>query len=511
MRKILEAQARARSARHQALSPKAARAPRKTKLAGFEEQAKELLERYPEITAQRILEELRERGFGGGYTAVKVYVRRTRPRPKPEPSLPTPSYGPGEMAQSDWSPHRVDFTHAPRQVVQVFGYALWFSRRKSYLLYEQSDFYALIDAHVKTFDRFKGAAHACTYDSQKAVVLGWEGNQPIFNPRFLAFSTHYEQRPVAARRRHPNDKPTVERSFWEFEESFLSGRRFRDLEDMRRQLAHWQDTICDQRRHKKLRRTALEMFAEEAPFLRPLPSHPYDTARVIYRVCSIDGFVSWDGNRYAVPYDRITEILPVRVTQRELFVYAADLRCVARHELAKRSAGVDVDPQNIHPPWNRHGASLEQLEHAFSEMGDDAKSFYQGLAVAAPRLCGYHARQILLLRERYSTTDLEAALRHARSFGAFDHQAVARILATRARPRTLAEYISEHAAQHLDEAAATGTAPRDLSEYDALPVASTNTAKEEDTSCASPEPQTQAHQTKPTSPNDSEDTSRSSD
>jgi hypothetical protein len=30
------------------------------------------------------------------------------------------------------------------------------------------------------------------------------------------------------------------------------------------------------------------------------PRHPYDTARVIYRVCGIDGFVAWAGNHYYV-------------------------------------------------------------------------------------------------------------------------------------------------------------------------------------------------------------------
>ena len=65
---------------------------------------------------------------------------------------------------------------------------------------------------------------ACKYDGQKAVVLGWEGHQPIYNPRFLAFATHYDFRPEACRPRRPNDKPRVERGFWEFERSFLNGR-----------------------------------------------------------------------------------------------------------------------------------------------------------------------------------------------------------------------------------------------------------------------------------------------
>jgi hypothetical protein len=116
----------------------------------------------------------------------------------------------------------------------------------------------------------------------------------------------------------------------------LEGREFVDLEDFRRQLQTWLDDTVDHRRRHGT--TALERFADEAPHLVPLPRHPYDTARVLYRVCSIDGFVDYGGNRYAVPYDHVTDILPLRITERELFVYAADFECVARHELVMAAA-----------------------------------------------------------------------------------------------------------------------------------------------------------------------------
>jgi len=165
--------------------------------------------------------------------------------------------------------------------------------------------------------------------------------------------------------------------------------------------------------------------------------------------------------------------LPVRVTQHELFVYAADLRCVARHELASRGAGKDVAPPGSHPPWKKTVADLDQLRVAFDQMGDGAILFISGLVVAQPRLAAYHARQILLLRERYATADLVSALGHAHSFGAFDYHAVARILAARAAPRTLAEYVAEDAARRIEERLGDcDTRPRDLDEYDRLPVAS---------------------------------------
>ena len=102
-------------------------------------------------------------------------------------------------------------------------------------------------------------------------------------------------------------------------------------------------------------------------------------------------------------------------------MYAADLRRVARHELAPRGAGRDIAPPDTHQPWSRRGAAdLEQLEQAFAAIGEAGALFFAGLVAAQRRFAGYHARQILLLGERYTTSDLGAALLHASSFGAFE-------------------------------------------------------------------------------------------
>jgi transposase len=506
VRKMLEGQAHARAAVHSALPAPRSAPPRPQKLDEYVEQMTALLTRYPNITTRRIFEELRDSGFDGGYTAVKVRVRRMRPKPAPKPSLETPVSGPGEMAESDWSPFMIAFTAAPRVVVQVFNYVLRFSHRKSYRLFERCDFYALTEGHVQTFNRFGGAAHVCKYDSQKAVVLGWEGQQPIYNPRFLAFATYYEFRPEACRRFHPNDKPRTERSFWEFETSFLNGRSFRDLADMREQLALWLDRTCDVRPSDRTKQTPLQVFAQERTALRALPAHPYDTARVCYRVASIDGFVSVEGSRYAVPYDHVTDILPVRVTQNEVFVYAADLKLVARYELAPRGAGRDVVAQGMHVLANsRRGvADMDQLRKAYDDIGEDGALFFAGLASAHPRHCGYHARQILVLRERFATADLGAALRHARAFGAFEQKAVERILSARAAPRTLAEYVDDDLARRLEQSLEPrDVLPRDLDEYDRLPVIT----RAKEPSC----PQEDPHPSTTSCPSGSDEPPKSSD
>lgn len=516
---VLAAHAAQRGAEHSALPKPTPKAPRPKKTDAFRNRIAELFVRYPDITAQRVFEILRAEGFDGGYTAIKKHVRTLRAPRKPAPSLTAPSYGPGEMAESDWSPYTIDFTVAPRMEVQAFSYVLTYSPRKAYTVYPSCDLYALMDGHEQAFDRFKGLAQRCTYDSQKPVVLRWEGTQPIYNPRFLAFAAHYEFRPRAVRGK-PNAKPRAERAFWDFERSFLNGRSFRDLDDMRAQLVDWLDGIVDPRRRHG--HTCLERFAEEQPHLVPLPRHPYDTARVVYRVCSIDGFVDWVGNRYAVPYAHVTDILPVRITQRELFVYAADLACVARHELAPRGAGLKLDPAGLHPPpHGRSPVDLDQLAVAFDGLGPGAAAFFRLLSAGPPRVWGRQARCILVLRARYATKDLDAALAHAARFGALEHLAVARILEARSSPRTLDEYVAEDTAQRLEQSLGVQRAPsHDLTAYDRLPVIRASSAPlalsveplQESCPCPSEMASTAATPQTPTSfSSDSDDTSSSSD
>jgi transposase len=454
-----------------ALPPPAVK--RSSMLDAHQDFIRDLMARFPDITAQRVYEELGARQdpvFDGSYTIVKELVRTLRPRPVVEVSTPVEEPDPGKVAECDWASILIDFKNGTRRRLQIFGYTLAYSHRRYYRLYDRADFHALLDGHVEAFDHLEGLAAECKYDGQKTVVLRWEGQQPIYNPRFIAFATYYLFQPRACRPGHPNDKPHVELSFRTLRISFFNGRDFHDLDDLKAQLARWMTGIDDARpQRRKQYKTPLELHADERPHLLARPRHAYDTARVVYRVCDLEGFVAWEGNRYSLPVENVTELLPVRITQNEILVYGQNLRLVAQHELRPRGAGELVIAPGHRPKPDR-GPDLDQLRIAYGEIGDAAERFLVGLERAQPRSAAYHGRRILALRERYQTDDVLAAMDHALQYGAFEHHAIERILASRAAPRRLDEYIAETTEKKLAAIVRQSrTEPRELSMYDALP------------------------------------------
>jgi hypothetical protein len=170
----------------------------------------------------------------------------------------------------------------------------------------------------------------------------------------------------------------------------------------------------------------------------------FQVARVVTRIVGDDFCVAWETNRYSVSPTLAGHTVKVRVLEGRLEVEVAG-NVVAAHRLREARHQRVIAPEH-EAEFRRTSTSRLVLGDQFRQLGAVAEQFADGLMEARGGAAGYHMGQILRLAERVGVPRVLDALRHAVRSGAFDHNAVARIVG--AKP-------SSRRAPHVDAAAAT--------------------------------------------------------
>jgi transposase len=426
------------------------RLTRKSKLDPFRDSLKQLLERYPHLTATRAFEELRKLGYSGSYSTLRNTIKDHRAKPKaPVIRFET---SPGAQAQMDWSTYTLDFTQEGRRRVELFSYILGYSRRQYIRFTERQDFETTVRQHVAAFEHLGGAAALCLYDNMKVVVTRWEDGQPIYNPRFLSFATHYGFKPWACEPRRPRTKGKIERPFDYVEKNLLNGRTFRTLAHLNEVARWWLSEVNDVRIHGTTKRSPLELHEQENPFLIELPAIRFDTAQVVYRKVDSEGLIHYADNRYSAPWRLIGQMIPVRILEDQLELYNTSIDLVATHQLARGRQDKPIIEESHRPPSDHH-EQLAILREKYTALGPVAVEYFEGL-LRKCRNSRHEARRILSLLHGYPKNDGLAAMQRGIQYHAYGYQSLERILAHVGTPKPNWELLSlreQEALQRITE------------------------------------------------------------
>ena len=300
------------------------------------------------LTLIRLFEELRARGYAGGYDAVRRYARRwSKKRGVSIAAAYVPlSFAPGEAYQFDWS-HEVVVLNGVTVVVKAAHVRLCHSRMMFVRAYPRETQEMVVDAHDRAFALFKGACQRGIYDNMKtAVKTILVGKARVYNRRFLQMCSHYLVDPVACTPASGWEKGQVENQVGLVRERFFTPRlRFKNLDELNAWLVDKSIAYAKTHRHPELTdQTIWEVFEAERPKLVPYAGR-FDGFHEVPASVSKTCLVRFDNNKYSVAASAVGR--PVEVhAYADRIVIRQDGQIVAEH---LRSFGRGA---TLYNPWH---------------------------------------------------------------------------------------------------------------------------------------------------------------
>jgi transposase len=271
----------------------------------------ETLQKYPRLTASRLYEMARERGYAGSPDHFRRVVSRNRPR-KPAEAFQRLSTLPGEQAQVDWAHFGEVVIGQARRKLYAFVMVLSWSRHAVVRFYLGASMPYFLRGHVEAFEAFGGVPRVCLYDNLKSAVLERRGDAIRFNKTLLALAAHYrfEPRPVAVAR--GNEKGRVERMIRYLRGAFFEARKWSDVRDLNQQVERWTKEVAATRPWPQdKRRRVWDAFEEERPKLLATPPDVFITDERVEVNVGKTPYVRFDLNDYSVPHVYVRRNLTV--------------------------------------------------------------------------------------------------------------------------------------------------------------------------------------------------------
>jgi transposase len=415
------------------------------------------------LTLMRIFEELRQRGFEGGYDSVRRYARnwqRDRASTAVDAFVPL-SFAPGEAYQFDWS-HEVVVMNGTTVTIKAAHMRLCHSRMLFVRAYPRETQEMVFDAHDRAFGFFKGACTGGIYDNMKtAVDTIFVGRERAYNRRLLQLCSHYLVEPVACTPASGWEKGQVENQVGLVRERFFTPRlRVKSYDELNIWLLEQCIAYARAHKHPELRdQTIWQVFEAERASLVPYAGR-FDGFHAVPASVSKTCLVRFDNNRYSVAARAVGRPVEIRASADRIDV-RQDGQVVGTHA---RCFGRD---QTVYDPW--HYVPVLARKPGALRNGAPFRNWAlpSGLEQVRRKLTGSADgdRQMVNILTTVLSDGLpavEAACQEALGQGVHSADVIINILARRREPAAPAA-IATPAALHLMH-----TPTADCSRYDSL-------------------------------------------
>ena len=214
----------------------------------------------------------------------------------------------------DWAICSYIGTDGKEHKLTAFIMILGHSRMRYLEFSKRCDVFSLMHCMLNAFEYFGGIPETVLTDNMKTVTLGREAGKPIMNQKMLEFANDMGFVWKLCKIRRPQTKGKVERLVNYVKDNFMAARTFTDINDINAQAKDWCSKV-NAKASATTNETAVKGLTQEN--LKPLPTAAIrDRYRYESRIVAKDGFISYDGVRYGVPWEYSGRYVTVRVKKK---------------------------------------------------------------------------------------------------------------------------------------------------------------------------------------------------
>ena len=204
----------------------------------------------------------------------------------------------------------------------------------------------LIQCHLNAFNFFGGYPEEILYDNMKQIVIkrAMKSSDSEWNTQFEQFFRHYGFVPRLHKPYRPQTKGKIENTVGFVKRDFFMGSSFCSFSDINNQLCSWLNRV-----NKRVHGTTYEIPAERFKHenLKALDGvPPYIVIRELIRKISRDSHVSYNGNRYSVPYIYAGREARVQIEGDRLGIFVGSEK-VCEHEILTGSHRISRNKEHF--------------------------------------------------------------------------------------------------------------------------------------------------------------------
>jgi transposase len=342
------------------------REPKPSKLDRFKTYTEERL-KAGVWNARVLLRELRQRGYAGGYTILTDWLRpqRESARTVAVRRFETPI---GHQAQVDWG--HLGSIEIDGNARQLWGFTITLGYSRAMMAEAALDqtLGTLLRMHEEAFRQLGGVPEEILYDRMKTVWLRTdERGEIVWHPVFLDFARYWGFRPRLCRPYRAQTKGKIESGVKYVRRNFLCGLQGREptnLGDLNGELRQWIWEVSNQRVHGTTHERVDRRWNEEKLRLQPISGRlGYPFVDEELRKVARDAYVSWESNRYSVPWAYAGSPVWVRDRENQIEVHYGG-ETIAVHPRASGKHQIITVPEHHRGiPLGTRGPSTKILIH----------------------------------------------------------------------------------------------------------------------------------------------------